>query len=578
MVNITVNKIKYDVDDNKTVLQVAKDLGIEIPRFCYDEKVSKPAACRLCVVEVEGARTLMPSCSLRVREGMVIKTHSKRVIDSRRMTLQLLIANHPSCLKCARNQSCSLQKYCDQLLIDEQKFKVNRETKKDSSVVMQRNNKLCILCGKCVRYCDEVQTVHAIDFIGRGAKTYIGCALDKSISKSTCIGCGQCILNCPTGALHETQEIEEVANMINRSEDDTSEESKKHIIAQIAPSVRVSLGELFGNKPGTVVTGKIVTALKDLGVDKVYDTQFAADLTIMEEANELLDRIKNKGKLPQFTSCCPGWVNFMETFYPDLIDHLSSCKSPQEMFSSLARTYYAKNNNIDPKDIKIVSIMPCTAKKIEKLKPEVNQNGKYKTDNVLTTREFAKLCNLFAINFNNLEDSDFDHDLGISTGAGAIFGNTGGVMEAALRTAYETTTGKKLIKVEFDQIRGYDGIKEGSIDINGTTVNFAVIHSLKNVRKILEDVRNETCKYHFIEVMACPGGCIGGGGQPRPSNTEILKKRIKGLYSVDSAKIMRRSYENPLIKELYKNYLGKPGSKKAHEILHTKHVARKNRY
>ncbi len=574
MVKVIINETEYEANEGETIIDLAFRIGLEIPHFCYEEKVSRPAGCRMCVVEVEGAKTLLPSCVTKVKEGMVIKTHSKRVLDSRKMTVQLLIANHPPCHHCDRNLNCKLQTYAQELMTHEQLFKKNRDMKKDTGVIMKRDNRLCILCGQCVRYCDEIQSVHAIDFINRGVNTYVGCVNDMAIDDSVCVGCGQCVLHCPTGALEETYEVEPVVELLNSSMEKEGEGSKKLVVAQIAPSVRVAAGEMFGYEAGTVVTGKVVTSLRKLGFDKVFDVNFGADLTIVEEANELLDRVKNGGKLPMFTSCCPAWVKFAETFFPDLLDHMSTCKSPQQMQSAITKTYYAEKEGIDPKNIEIVSIMPCTAKKFEKTRLEASNNGETATDHVLTTREFGKLCKMFAIDFNDLEDSDFDPALGQSTGAGAIFGNTGGVMEAALRTAYETATNKKLEKIEFDQVRGYDGIKSGSILLGDVEVKFAVAHGLANARKLMDEVRAGTSPYHFIEIMACPGGCIGGGGQPRPTSVETIKKRIEGIYSIDSMKVIRRSHENPLVSEVYDNFLNHAGSEKAHHLLHTTFVKR----
>ncbi|MGM5484436.1 MAG: NADH-dependent [FeFe] hydrogenase, group A6 [Nanobdellota archaeon] len=570
MVNIKINGREIEAREEDTVLDVAFREGIEIPHLCYEEKVSKPAGCRMCLVEIEGARNLKPACVTKVREGMDIRTHSQRVLDSRKTTLKLLMANHPSCLKCERNLDCKLQKYANELLIDESPYKGNREKEIDKGQVLRRDNSLCILCGQCVRYCSEVQSVHAIDFVDRGVNAKVGCANDMPIDESVCVGCGQCVLHCPTGALEETYEIDEVKDLLNES---IKGDTYKHVVVQVAPSLRVSIGELFGYEPGEVLTGKLVTALRRLGFNAVFDTNFGADLTIVEEATELVERLEEGKELPMFTSCCPGWVKFAETFYPDLTENLSTCKSPQEMHASITKTYYAEKKGIKPENVKVVAVMPCTAKKFEKTR-HPNKKGFYDVDHVLTTREFGKLCRLFNIDPKDLEDSDFDPALGESTGAGALFGSTGGVMEAALRTAYEKTTGKSLEKVEFDQIRGYKGIKEGSIIINGKEIRFAVAHSLKNARKLADEVKAGKSKYHFIEVMACPGGCIGGGGQPRPSSIKVINKRIKGIQNIDSMKTIRRSHENPSVKKLYEDFLKKPGGKKSHKLLHTEYVKR----
>jgi iron-only hydrogenase group A len=571
MVKVKVNDEENEAYPDETILDFTHRIGIHVPHFCFDEKVTRPAGCRMCVVEIEGARTLLPACVTKVKEGMVIKTHSPRVLESRRLTLQLLMANHPSCLSCARNQNCKLQKYCEQLMMSEQKFKPNRDMKKDSSVILTRDNRLCIACGQCVRYCDEIQSVHAIDFIQRGVNTYIGTAFDNPIEKSVCVGCGQCVLHCPTGALNETYEVDPVVKALNESSDPST---KKHVVVQVAPSERVTISELFGYEPGTVITGKIVSALREMGFDAVFDTNFGADLTIMEEGTELLERVSKKDSvLPMITSCCPGWVKFCETFYPELLPNLSTCKSPQQMHGSIAKTYYAQKKGIDPKDIVVVSLMPCTAKKFEKLRAEQNKEIQG-VDHVLTTREFGRLCRLLAVNVREMHDSEFDSSMGESTGAAALFGSTGGVMEAALRTAYEIATGKYLDKLEFDQIRGYESIKSGSIVINGKEVKFAVAHGLRNARMLCEEIKSGKSPYHFIEIMACPGGCIGGGGQPRPTSVDVIKKRIQGIYSIDAGKGIRRSHDNPSIKALYKEFLGKPGSEKAHHLLHTTYVPR----
>ena len=568
MVKFTLNGKEVEVDEGLSLLDAIKTQGIKIPTLCYEEKVSSPGACRLCVVEVEGSRTLVPSCATKIKEGMVVKTHTKRVLDSRKLSLQLLIANHPSCLKCLRNGDCVLQTRAEEHNIDHKLFENRKEYEREYATILERDNNLCINCGLCVRYCDEIQSVHAIDFAKRGSKSYIATAFDVPIDKSSCISCGQCVLHCPTGALNERFAVDDVVKVLQNR-------GNKHVICQVAPSIRVSVGELFGYEPGTIVTGKVVAALRKLGFDAVFDTNFGADLTIVEEANELLERVKNGGTLPMFTSCCPGWVKFMENEYPDSIDHLSSCKSPQGMQGAIAKTYYADLVGKKPEDIIMVSVMPCTAKKYEKTRPQLNKNGYQDIDHVLTTREFGKLCEVFSLDFKNLEDEDFDNPMGETSGAAVLFGSTGGVMEAALRTSYEKATGQRLEKVEFEQVRGYDAFKEGSVNVNGQELKFAVVHSLVNARKLMKDVQEGNSKYHFIEVMACPGGCIGGGGQPRITSVEVIKKRIAGIQSVDTSKAVRRSHENPSIIKLYDDYLGEAGGDLAHHLLHTKFVKRK---
>ena len=568
MVKFNLNGNEVEVNDRTSLLDAIKSQGIKIPTLCYEEKVSTPGACRLCVVEIEGARNLVPSCATKVIDGMVVKTHTKRVLDSRKMSLQLLIANHPSCLDCLRNGDCVLQSRAKEHGVKNKLFENRKDYEKEYATILERDNNLCINCGLCVRYCDEIQSVHAIDFAKRGSDSYVSTAFDVPIDNSSCISCGQCALHCPTGALNERFAVDDVVNLLQNRHG-------KHIICQVAPSIRVSVGEMFGYEPGTIVTGKMVSALRKLGFDAVFDTNFGADLTIVEEANELIKRIKNNGTLPMLTSCCPGWVKFMENEYPDNIDNLSTCKSPQGMQGAIAKTYYSNLIGKKPEDIVMVSIMPCTAKKYEKTRPQLNKNGYHDVDYVLTTRELAKLCEIFSIDFVNLEDEEFDNPLGETSGAAALFGSTGGVMEAALRTAYEKLTNNKLEKLEFEQIRGYESVKEGSISINGMDINFAVVHSLVNARKLMHDIQEGKSKYHFIEVMACPGGCIGGGGQPRITSIDVINKRITGIQGVDTSKKIRRSHENPSIQKLYDDFLGDVGGELAHHLLHTKFTKRR---
>lgn len=557
---VKINGIEYEVESDKTILDTCKSIGIKVPHFCSYDNLPALGACRICVVELANQRTLIPSCATKITEGMDIKTHSKRVVSARRNILDLILSNHDmNCPTCSRNQNCKLQKLSSEFSIQNLKFEGEKRFEEidNSSPVFIRNPQKCILCEKCVRICKDVQNVHCIDFKNRGFQTQVGIPYQKKINDTECTTCGQCVLNCPVGALYEKEQIKEVVDAI---------ESGKHVVVQTAPAIRIALGESFGLEPGTNIQGKMVTALRKLGFSKVFDTSFGADLTIMEEANELIERIKNGGKLPMFTSCCPGWVKYVEHFFPENLGHLSSCKSPHMMTGAIIKSYYAENYNIKKEDIIVVSIMPCTAKKYERQREEMIGDVDY----VLTTRELAKMIKQEGLNFAELTDSEFDVPLGLGSGAGHIFAATGGVMEAALRTAYETQTNQKLSKVEFDQIRGTEKIKTGSIVINGKIIRFAVASGLSNAKKLMEEKEN----YDFIEIMACPSGCIGGGGQPIPTNKKIINKRIQGVYSVDKNSNVRRSHENPYIIKLYNDYLEKQGSEKAHKLLHTKFVKR----
>ena len=570
MTNIIVNGIEKKAEEGQTILEALRSHGIRVPSLCYDERISPRGACRMCVVEVEGARTLLPACATEIKEGMSITTDSKRVIDSRRMTVQLLMADHPSCLDCVRNGDCKLQNYAEDLMVTDRIFDGTRDYDQEHSVALERDPNLCVLCGQCVRYCDEVQSVHAIDMMSRGHGIHVGTAFDLPMDETPCVSCGQCALHCPTGALNERFNLEPVLKELEKKRDG----SGKHLIAQIAPSVRVSAGELFGAEPGELMTGRITKALKLMGFDAVFDIDFSADLTIMEEANELAERITSGGTLPMFTSCCPGWVKFMEYFYPDMLDNLSTCKSPQGMHGAIAKTYYAEKLGKRPEDIVMVSVMPCTAKKDEIRRPQLNKNGYRDIDHVITTREFARLCKIRSIDLPSLEDAPFDDPMGEASGAGDIFGTTGGVMEAALRTAYETMTSSRLDKLEFDATSGYEGVRKGKISIGDKELSYAVAHGLANARTLLDDLRAGKTHVDFVEVMACPGGCIGGGGQPRPTYSDTIKRRIAGLRGLDSSKQLRRSHENPSILRLYDEYLGSPGSHRAHHLLHTRYYRR----
>jgi len=576
MINLTINDQKVAVEQGSTILEAARKLNIKIPTLCHldlhDLKmVNKGASCRVCVVEVEGRRNLAPSCATPVVEGMVVKTNTIRCIKARRVIIELFLSNHPKdCLVCEKNLGCELQALAAELHVRAIKYQGERakHPKDISSKAIVRNMDKCIMCRRCETMCNEVQTVNVLSAINRGFDTFIAPSMNLPMHESTCVFCGQCVAVCPTAALTEVNHIARVWDAIN--------DKKKYVVVQTAPAVRVALGEEFGAEPGTRVTGQMVTALRQLGFDKVFDTDFAADLTIMEEASEFIHRLKHGGKLPILTSCCPGWVKFFEHQFNDMLDIPSTSKSPHEMFGVIAKTYYAEKIGVDPKDIYVVSVMPCLAKKYEAARPELSHDGLQDVDEVITTRELAQMLKEANIDLMYLEESDFDNPLGESTGAGVIFGATGGVIEAALRTAYEWLTNETLEKVEFHDLRGFDGIKEATIKINDMDVNIAVAHGLGNARELLESIREGKTNYHAIEIMACPGGCIGGGGQPyHHGNIDILKKRMEGIYREDEGKKLRKSHENPFIKKLYDDYLGEPYGEKAHELLHTHYVKRK---
>jgi len=581
---ITVNHQPIEVDKGMTIWQACNSIGINIPSLCYFKDISANASCGVCVVEVKGVQTLLRSCITEVTEGMEIITDSPRVREARKVNVELLLANHPEdCLQCDRNLNCELQQLAFNLGIHEKRFVRTRKehvNKDETSLSLVRDPEKCILCGRCVAVCEQIQSVKAIDFSGRGLKTKISTFWDTGLGNSICINCGQCALICPTGAITERSAINEVWDELHDPE--------KVVVVQTAPAVRVGIGEAMGLPYGSLVTGKMVASLRKLGFSKVFDTDFAADLTIVEEANELVERIENKGTLPMITSCSPGWIKFIEHFFPSSLPHLSTCKSPQQMFGAIAKTYYAEQAGIDPRNIVVVSIMPCTAKKFEARRPEMDDAFRYwkeklhlsekehfyDVDYVLTTRELARMFKEVGIDFSNLPEEEFDSPLGVSTGAGVIFGATGGVMEAALRTAYEVITGSQLTNVDFVAVRGMEGIKEAEIDLNGTRLKVAVAHTLSNARTLLEQIENGTSPYTFIEVMTCPGGCLGGGGQPIPTDEEIRLKRAESIYLEDKNKPIRKSHENPEIQYLYRHFLQKPLSEKAHHLLHTHYVER----
>ena len=564
MVNITIDGKKVQVPKTTTVLEAAQSIGVKIPTLCYHPELRPEGACRVCMVEVEGARSLVASCVYPVNEGMVVRTNTPAVREGRKMVIELLLANHPQdCFTCQRNLNCELQTIAAEMGMRKVRFegeKKNLPLDANNPSLVRDQNK-CILCGRCIRACSERQGVHVYSFINRGFGTTVGPAFGQGLDEAPCTYCGQCASVCPTAAIVEKDDIAPVWQAIS--------DPKKHVVVQTAPAVRVALGEAVGMAPGSIVTGKMVAALRRLGFDKVFDTDFTADLTILEEGNEFIQRLTTGGKLPMITSCSPGWVNFIEIMYPDLLDHLSTAKSPQQMFGALAKTFYPEKVGLDPKDIVSVSIMPCTAKKAEAARPEMNASGYQDVDYVLTTRELGRMIQEAGIDFDKLEVEEFDAPLGISTGAAVIFGATGGVMEAALRTVAEVVTGQTLGCIDFHNVRGLTGVKEAVIPVGDLQVKVAVAHTLANARILLDKIRSGEADYHFIEVMACPGGCIGGGGQPFPVCAQTRQQRIDAIYECDSCSAMRKSHENPAIKELYDTWLGKPLGEKSHHLLHT---------
>ncbi|MBE3519380.1 MAG: iron hydrogenase small subunit [Firmicutes bacterium] len=563
MVTLTIDGKQVTVKEGTNVVEAARAAGIDIPTLCYLKDVNAIGSCRVCVVEVEKSKTLQAACVTQVQPGMVVYTNTPRVRRARRLAVELILSEHPyECPTCPRNLNCELQTLAERMGIRHVRFQAKKDPKPidDSTPAIIRDPNKCILCRRCVAVCQKIQGVDAIGPFKRGIDTAIGPAWGETLADSPCVQCGQCVLVCPVGALYEKDYTEEVWKALS--------DPSKHVIVQTAPATRVAIGEEFGLPYETVSTGKMVAALRRLGFAKVFDTDFAADLTIMEEGSELLERLENGGPLPLITSCSPGWVKFMEQFYPELADNVSSCKSPQQMFGALAKTYYAEKAGIDPSSIVVVSIMPCTAKKFECQRPEMTASGYQDVDYVLTVRELARMIKQAGIDFQDLEDEEYDAPLGISTGAGVIFGATGGVMEAALRTAYELHTGKTLPSVDFEPVRGMESIKEAEIQMDGTTLRVAVAHGLSNARALLERVKAGE-KYHFIEIMACPGGCIGGGGQPIPTNDEVRQKRIAAIYKADRGMPLRKSHENPAVQELYRTYLGKPLGPRSKKLLHT---------
>ena len=565
LVNIEIDGESIEVEAETSILDAAKKLNKDIPTLCYLEEKNLIGACRICLVEIENSGKLAASCITPVSEGLKIKTNSSRIRRNRKMNLEFLLSNHNiECPSCISNESCELREIAEEFGVREVRFEGKKSSYQmdQSTPSIFRDPEKCILCRRCESVCRDIQSVEAVQVFGRGFETVIKPYFYENLADSPCVLCGQCTLVCPTGALREKEYIEEVWQALDDPE--------KHVVVQTAPAVRVSLSEAFSGKSGEICTEKMVTALKKLGFDKVFDTNFAADLTIVEEANEFVERINQGGKLPLFTSCSPGWINFIEEYYPEYLDNLSSCKSPQQMFGALAHSYYLDNTEVEEKDLIVVSIMPCTAKKFEAQREEMAGDVDY----VLTTRELAQMIKEAGFKFENLEDSNFDQLMGESTGAGAIFGTTGGVMEAALRTAYEKITGKELEEIDINGVRGFDEIKKITVNIDGLEVKAAVAHGLSNARKVFEMIKKGE-KFHFIEFMACPGGCLGGGGQPLAADKEVLKNRMEAIYEIDTNKKLRKSHENPYIKKLYKEYLENPGSEIAHKLLHTKYKVRK---
>ena len=574
-VSLWIDGVKVTVPEKTTILQAAASINIDVPSLCYHPDLSVIGACRVCVVEVEGQRNPVASCAFPVTEGMKVKTSSSLLRRLRRDVVELILDNHPmDCQSCVRNGTCELQKLAYDLGVRERLFEGERKHYAvDTSSPVHRNPDKCILCGRCIRVCDEVQGVHNLNVQHRGFRNVVAPAHECNMIDSVCIHCGQCVNVCPTAAFTEQDATESVFAALSNPE--------LHVVVHTAPAIRATIGEGFGFRPGTPVTGKLVTALRRAGFHKVFDTNFSADLTIVEESMEFVSRIQKKERLPLITSCSPGWVNFMERFYPELIPLTSTCKSPMSMMSTLLKTYYAQQANLDPKNIFVVAIMPCTAKKFEAARPEHQMpGGKPYTDAVLTTRELIWMLKCLGVDFHSLEDGLFDSPLGVSSGAADIFGATGGVMEAALRTAYEKITGKELEDLDFTTVRGVEGVKETSVMINGMSINIGVANGLQNAKNLLDRVASGEKEYHLIEIMACPGGCVAGGGQPYPPrgmhvlDPDLARLRAKALYSIDGSKSLRKSHENPAIELLYENFLGAPNSHLCHELLHTHYQPR----
>lgn len=569
MVKIEINNKPVEVEAGKTIFEAARQAGISIPTLCHIEGLSPTGACRICVVEVEGMPSLIPSCSFPVNEGMKVHTHSPRALQARKTIVELLLANHPDdCLFCVRNNQCQLQDLSAELGVRARRYQgeKSRYTEDISSPSIVRDAEKCILCGKCVRVCEEIQGVSAIDFIERGSRSHIGSAFEEGLNLSSCINCGQCILVCPTGALSERSYIKEVMAAIADPE--------MVVVAQHAPSVSITLGEEFGLPAGTDVDGVMTAALRKLGFDRVFDTSFTADLTIMEEGSELVHRITNGGTLPMLTSCSPGWIKFAEEFYPDFLGNISSCKSPQQMMGAIIKSFFAEREGIEARKIYSVSIMPCTAKKFEAGRNEMMHGEVPDVDAVLTTRELARLIRLHGLDLGSIEPEGADTPFGERTTAGKIFGATGGVMEAALRSAYFLITGDELGELNITAVRGLDGAKEAHVQVGDLNIGVAVVSGLGNAAKLLDQIRDGRDDLHFIEVMTCPGGCIAGGGQPLSTDKEAIRKRMEALYRIDATEKVRTSHSNQAVQRLYKEFLGAPLSEKSHHLLHTHYAQR----
>lgn len=568
-VKVTINGKTYEVPEDFTILEACQRAGVYVPTLCNHPRLEPTGACRVCVVEVEGARTLQPACATKVQDGMVIRTNTERVKTAVRFNLALLLSRHPNdCMTCEANGRCEFQDLIYQYNVEDMfpKFQLGEPVYDDSSPSIVRDLEKCVVCGRCVRACAEIQGMNIYSMAERGAHSLPLTAFNLPVAETDCINCGQCSVFCPTGAIIENSAVLKMLEILEKHD--------KVLVVQTAPSTRVAISEEFGMEPGSISTGKLVAALRRLGFDYVFDTNFSADLTIMEEGTELLHRIKNGGPFPMFTSCCPAWINLMEKKYPQFIKNVSSARSPQQMLGPVVKTYFAKKIGVKPEDIFMVSIMPCTAKKDEAQRPQLTIDGMPTVDLVLTTRELARLIRIKKIPYASLPEEEYDDPLGESTGAAALFGVTGGVMEAALRTAYELGTGKQLPKLVFDDVRGLEGIKEATIDFNGREFRVAVAHGTANVRKLLDKIVAGEVYYDFVEIMACPGGCIGGGGQPYSLDKDILEKRMKGIYTIDELSVIRKSHENPSIKRLYEDFLGEPNSHLAHELLHTTYTDR----
>ena len=570
MLNITINDIPLQVPEGITILDAAKTVNVKIPTLCHMNLkefgiINQSASCRVCMVEVAGRPALAPSCSELCTEGMVIRTDNLRAISARRTAVELLLSNHPTdCLICTKNLVCDLQALAKELGIREIRYSGEKMDypKDESSFALVKDPNKCVMCRRCETMCNTVQTCGILSAVDRGFNVIVGPAFHLDMIDTSCTFCGQCVAVCPTAALTEVNNTGKVWAALSNP--------KKHVVVQVAPAVRVAIGEMFDMDPGTITTGKLVSALKALSFDAVFDTDFGADLTIMEEATELINRIQNGGVLPMLTSCCPAWVKFFEHQFPDMLDIPSTCMSPQIMLGAMIKTYYAEKINMKPEDIVVVSVMPCLAKKAEAARPELTKDNNSDVDIVLTTRELGHMLKTAGINFTSLPDAEFDALLGESTGASVIFGTTGGVIEAAVRTAYEWITNETLEKVEFEQLRGLEGIRAATVKVGEMDLRIGIAHGLGNARKLLEDIRDGKSHFDAIEIMACPGGCIGGGGQPyHHGDMEIIKKRQLAIYQEDTNKVLRKSHDNPYIKQLYEEFLGKPNSHKAHELLHT---------